>query len=194
LRDDDILAAHLDSHVQLDPFRNETPLLVHPVGQYRRRPDAETAIENLFLASDFVRTHTDLATMEGAEEAARRATRAILVRMNVARDRWPEIHPLDEGPLFAAAKRQDHLFFQLGLPHVLEARMASWLPSPDDLIVNIGGRLAPYVREIGDRLQLLPRLLHDDDDDNTGVPSRLDAWETHMRDLPEPPEPPVDES
>ena len=37
-----------------------------------------TRIPNLFLASDYVRTHTDLATMEGANEAARRAVNGIL--------------------------------------------------------------------------------------------------------------------
>jgi uncharacterized protein with NAD-binding domain and iron-sulfur cluster len=35
-------------------------------------------IPNLFLASDYVRTHTDLATMEGANEAARRAVNGLL--------------------------------------------------------------------------------------------------------------------
>jgi hypothetical protein len=35
-------------------------------------------------ASDYVRTHTDLATMEGANEAARRATNAILAVSGVA--------------------------------------------------------------------------------------------------------------
>ena len=37
-----------------------------------------TSIPNLFLASDYVRTYTDLATMEGANEAARRAVNGIL--------------------------------------------------------------------------------------------------------------------
>ena len=42
------------------------------------RPEATTAIPNLFLASDYVRTYTDLATMEGANEAARRAVNGLL--------------------------------------------------------------------------------------------------------------------
>jgi hypothetical protein len=37
-----------------------------------------TNIPNLFLAADFVRTYTDLATMEAANEAARRAVNGIL--------------------------------------------------------------------------------------------------------------------
>ena len=39
---------------------------------------APTEIPNLFLASDYVRTFTDLATMEGANEAARRSVNAII--------------------------------------------------------------------------------------------------------------------
>ena len=57
---------------------NLEPLLVNTAGSWDNRPEATTAIENLFLASDYVRTHTDLATMEGANEAARRAVNGIL--------------------------------------------------------------------------------------------------------------------
>ena len=52
---------------------NLEPLLVNTAGSWADRPDAVTRIGNLFLASDYVRTHTDLATMEAANEAARRA-------------------------------------------------------------------------------------------------------------------------
>jgi hypothetical protein len=54
------------------------PLLINTPGSWRFRPEAETQIENLFLAADYVRTYTDLATMEGANEAARRAVNGIL--------------------------------------------------------------------------------------------------------------------
>ena len=57
---------------------NVEPLLVNQAKRWHLRPEASTAISNLFLASDYVRTHTDLATMEGANEAARRAVNAIL--------------------------------------------------------------------------------------------------------------------
>jgi hypothetical protein len=57
---------------------NAEPLLVNRTGAWSLRPDATTGIPNLFLAADYVRTFTNLATMEGANEAARRACNAIL--------------------------------------------------------------------------------------------------------------------
>ncbi|MFD0693039.1 FAD-dependent oxidoreductase [Paenibacillus sp. GCM10027628] len=59
---------------------NMEPLLINKVGTWDLRPNAHTAIPNLFLASDYVRTNTNLATMEGANEAARRAVNAILIQ------------------------------------------------------------------------------------------------------------------
>jgi 15-cis-phytoene desaturase len=57
---------------------NVEPLLVNKAKHWNLRPEAITRIPNLFLASDYVRTYTDLATMEGANEAARRAVNGIL--------------------------------------------------------------------------------------------------------------------
>jgi len=58
---------------------NKEPLLVNTINSWEQRPFAYTRIPNLFLASDYVKTYTDLATMEGANEAARRAVNCILV-------------------------------------------------------------------------------------------------------------------
>ena len=57
---------------------DKEPLLVNRVRTWDLRPDPYCEIPNLFLAADYVRTNTDLATMEGANEAARRAVNAIL--------------------------------------------------------------------------------------------------------------------
>ena len=57
---------------------NLEPLLINTKGSWADRPDAVTRIPNFFLAADFVRTYTDLATMEAANEAARRAVNGIL--------------------------------------------------------------------------------------------------------------------
>jgi len=54
------------------------PLLINTVGSLTLRPNATTEVPNLFLAADFVRTTTDVACMEAANEAARRAVNGIL--------------------------------------------------------------------------------------------------------------------
>lgn len=42
---------------------NSEPLLINQVGTLRLRPDAVTALPNFLLASDYVRTFTDIACM-----------------------------------------------------------------------------------------------------------------------------------
>ena len=83
LRDEDLDHWFLDPDIRQDPGErrlqeNVEPLLVNLKDTWRFRPNAATAIPNFFLASDYVRTHTDLATMEAANEAARRAVNGIL--------------------------------------------------------------------------------------------------------------------
>ncbi len=56
------------------------PLMLNTADSWRHRPEAATEIPNLVLASDYVRTGTDLATMEAANEAARLAVNALLAR------------------------------------------------------------------------------------------------------------------
>ena len=58
---------------------NVEPLLVNRCGSRALRPTARTGIPNMFLAGDYVLTETDLACMEGANEAARRAVNALLM-------------------------------------------------------------------------------------------------------------------
>src|SRR3546814_3922113 len=55
------------------PVVSTEPLLINTPGALAQRPEATTSIPNLFLASDYVRCDVDLATMEGANEAARAA-------------------------------------------------------------------------------------------------------------------------
>ena len=94
---------------------NLEPLLINTAGSWADRPEATTAIENLFLASDYVRTHTDLATMEGANEAARRAVNGILDATGSTQPRC-RVWRLGEPPLFAPAKALDRVRFELGRP------------------------------------------------------------------------------
>jgi uncharacterized protein with NAD-binding domain and iron-sulfur cluster len=138
------LEAHLDDDARkeldranvvtwfLDPairFPNPTaatnlePLLVNTAGSWADRPDAgpaqrarahARAIGNLYLAADYVRTHTDLATMEGANEAARRAVNEVLDDKGSGDERC-DVWPLHEPELFAPARALDLVLFKLGL-------------------------------------------------------------------------------
>jgi uncharacterized protein with NAD-binding domain and iron-sulfur cluster len=110
-----VLRAFLDPAIE---FPNPTeaanlePLLVNTSGSWADRPDAVTRVPNLFLASDYVRTYTDLATMEGANEAARRAVNGILEATGSGAPRC-ELWPLSEPAVFAPAKALDKLRWKL---------------------------------------------------------------------------------
>ncbi len=120
LRDADLAAWFMDPDIRPDPTKvglltNIEPLLVNLADSWQLRPDAVTAIPNLFLASDYVRTYTDLATMEAANEAARRAANGVLdatghdgARCSV----WPLLDPPAQAPL----RDYDATRFKLGLP------------------------------------------------------------------------------
>jgi len=127
---------HLDSDLDFGagvPPVNNSRLLVHPPGSWNIRPEAGTLIPNLVLASDYVRTNTDLASMEGASEAARRATNAILQRSGSPAPRarvWPMLEPTE----FKRPKKLDAWLYKHGYRHAFEilgirnaARAANWL-------------------------------------------------------------------
>lgn len=123
--DGSLAAANVDSWF-LDPaiaFPNPTaatnlePLLVNTAGSWADRPHAVTRIPNFFLAADFVRTYTDLATMEGANEAARRAVNGILDATGSTAPQC-QIWPLREPAALAPFRRLDQLRWWLGRPAV----------------------------------------------------------------------------
>ncbi len=95
---------------------NKEPLLINTVGSWANRPDAVTGIGNLFLASDYVRTNTNLATMEGANEAARRAVNGILSRAGSTEPPCA-VWGLREPAIFDPLKKIDQILFDHGLPH-----------------------------------------------------------------------------
>src|SRR5882757_4301736 len=83
INEENVIHKFLDPAIQFpNPSRvtNAEPLLINTAGSWKNRPESVTAIPNLVLAADFVRTNTDLATMEGANEAARRAVNGILAK------------------------------------------------------------------------------------------------------------------
>jgi uncharacterized protein with NAD-binding domain and iron-sulfur cluster len=119
LEDGNLLTYFLDADIQFpnpSAATNAEPLLINTAGSLAWRPEAYTEIPNLFLASDYVHTYTDLATMEGANEAARRATNAILDRSGSTAAR-AGVWPLEEPDFFRPMRDYDLLRFKLGLPH-----------------------------------------------------------------------------
>jgi uncharacterized protein with NAD-binding domain and iron-sulfur cluster len=113
-----VLFRFLDPAIHFDPVTrkptgNDDPLLINTKRSWANRPDAATGIPNFVIASDFVRTNTDLATMEGANEAARRAVNAILDAEASARKRCG-VYDLDEPALLAPFRAIDALLWKLG--------------------------------------------------------------------------------
>ncbi|WP_035968932.1 FAD-dependent oxidoreductase [Bradyrhizobium sp. WSM1417] len=124
----------LDPSITFLPTENSQPLLINTIGSWKDRPNATTEITNLFLAADYVQTNTDLATMEGANEAARRAVNGILAQAG-STSSLCDIWKFNEPAAFAPLKAFDETLFDLGLPHPgfralrLMARVANALSS-----------------------------------------------------------------
>jgi uncharacterized protein with NAD-binding domain and iron-sulfur cluster len=121
LRDEHLHSWFLDPDVMdSDPTvpgfeTNLEPLLVNYIDTWRLRPEAVTRIPNFFLASDYVRTHTDLATMEAANEAARRATNGVIAASG-ADVALCSVWPLREPDVLTPLKAYDRQRFRRGLP------------------------------------------------------------------------------
>ena len=116
-----VYAMHLDTEVRVgaNGVENAGCLLVHPPGSWYARPEAVTAVRNLFLAADYVRTSVDIASMEGANEAGRRA--AIGVRRHLELDAG-DVKLFDYGPLhrFRIMRGLDRRLYDAGLPHLFD--------------------------------------------------------------------------
>ena len=104
-----------------DGFENGAPLLVNTVGSYTHRPSADPGVDGLTLAADYVRTNSDLASMESANEAGRRAAAAVLDAAGDDAAR-PTVWELPEPAVFDPLKAQDRVRYGLGLPHPGTAR------------------------------------------------------------------------
>jgi hypothetical protein len=102
------------------------PLLVNKAGRWGLRPTAHTGIPNLFIASDYVRTNTNLATMEAANEAARRAVNGILDATDSSAADC-KVWPIYEPWLLSPLRWYDARRYARGLP---------WDPRPP-MIVQI---------------------------------------------------------
>ncbi len=163
LRDHDLHSWFLDADIAPDPARpgylsNAEPLLVNLINTWDLRPEAITAIPNLFLASDYVRTHTDLATMEGANEAARRAVNGIL-KASAYSGTPCQIWPLQEPELFRPLRDTDTIRYRAGLP---------WDSQVIALALPALRQASPFLSQVADQLQALEPYLPPDRESTTG--------------------------
>ena len=128
-------------------LENAEPLLVNKAGRWAIRPTADTGIPNLFLASDYIRTNTNLATMEAANEAARRAVNGILDASNSTASTcrvWSLYRPWLVAPL----RWHDQRRYAQGLP---------WDPRPPRILAALHS-IAAVVESVIRRLRTrLPR-------------------------------------
>src|SRR5262249_2688895 len=124
-----------DEELMFRVERNLEPLFINTVNSWSLRPNARTEIENLFLASDYIKTRTDLATMEGANEAARWAVNGLLQDMeekgNIKLKRC-RLFEFDEPEVFAPFRRIDKWLFDRGLPHHPFSRTRMTRPSNEE--------------------------------------------------------------
>lgn len=123
IEDSNLVAWFLDPDIEFpNPGNaaNAEPLMINTAGSLTLRPEAQVELENLFLASDYVRTYTDIACMEAANEAARRAVNCLLVE---TRSSAPPaaLWPFEEPEFLQPFIEIDRIRFALGLPHQLAA-------------------------------------------------------------------------
>jgi uncharacterized protein with NAD-binding domain and iron-sulfur cluster len=121
LRDDMLLSYFLDTDIIIfDPMRprkdiNLEPLFINRPNSWAMRPPAASAISNFFLAADYVQTNSDLACMEAANEAARRAVNALLDRAGSPASRC-RIWDMGMPEIFAPWRWNDRLRYWEGKP------------------------------------------------------------------------------
>ena len=150
LRDSDLHSWYLDPGITCTTNPDGThqdencePMLVNEINTWQWRPHAYTAIPNLFLAGDYVRTNTDLATMEAANEAGRHAANSILERSNYKGDPCT-IFRLHDPPFLAPWRKIDQDRYDQGLPWTADyGALLSFLPG---VLSVAGGAVSPVSR------------------------------------------------
>jgi 15-cis-phytoene desaturase len=119
--DANLVAWFLDPDIEFpnpSSAANAEPLLINTAGSLQYRPQAQVELQNLFVASDYVQTYTDLACMEAANEAARRAVNCLLVAAGSTASP-AQLWPLEEPAFLKPIQEVDRIRFTLGLPHHL---------------------------------------------------------------------------
>jgi uncharacterized protein with NAD-binding domain and iron-sulfur cluster len=121
INDANLVAWFLDPDIEFpnpSTATNAEPLLINTVGSLQYRPEAQVELENLFVASDYVRTYTDIACMEAANEAARRAVNCLLLTSG-SNAPPAQLWPLQEAAFLKPIQEIDRIRFALGLDHHL---------------------------------------------------------------------------
>lgn len=119
-------------------YRDTEPLFVALDNTWHLRPDANTRIPNLFLAADYIRTNTQLATMEAGNEAARRAVNSIFDAAGSSAPR-AKIWPLHEPNLLAIWRWHDRRRYQRGSPW--QAELPPLIHSAGSFVIWLAGLL-----------------------------------------------------
>jgi uncharacterized protein with NAD-binding domain and iron-sulfur cluster len=120
LRDDQLVRWYLDPGLVYRRGRagplNEDPLYISTPGTWKNRPDAATAVPNLVLAADYVKVSIDTASMEGANDAGRRAANAILARADSSASP-AHVYELFRAPEWEPYRAADAEAYARGLPN-----------------------------------------------------------------------------
>jgi uncharacterized protein with NAD-binding domain and iron-sulfur cluster len=95
---------------------NEDPLRISTPRTWSDRPGVTTALPNLLLAADYVNVQIDTATMEGANEAGRRAANAILAKAG-SPAKPARVHDLYQPPEWEPVRAADAQAYAAGLPN-----------------------------------------------------------------------------
>ena len=121
LDDSNVLGWFLDPDIEFPnpgEATNAEPLLINTAGSLQYRPEAQVELENFFVASDYVRTYTDIACMEAANEAARRAVNCLLAASGSGSSP-AKLWPLQEPDFLKPFQEIDRIRYTLGLRHPL---------------------------------------------------------------------------
>ncbi|MFZ6641926.1 FAD-dependent oxidoreductase [Undibacterium sp. TC4M20W] len=135
-------------------MENDAPLFVNTAGSWAARPEVDIGISNLFVAGDFVRTTTDVATMESANESARLVVNRILDLTGSSAARC-QLFPLEEPTALTPLKVIDKLRFEAGLPHLLDlvpvfsGETIAWLGGMTSRVAEYSVKAGDIVRQLG---------------------------------------------
>ncbi|MEW6472078.1 MAG: FAD-dependent oxidoreductase [Actinomycetota bacterium] len=127
LRDDMVHSWFLDPAIQPRPTGgvvNDTPLFIQDPGEWNSRPDSVTGIPNFFLAGDWVRTHINVTTMDGANQGGRQAANGVLAAAGSS-DPPARLWPLYEPPEYRPYRMLDRVRYQQGLPNQFDPDQAA---------------------------------------------------------------------